>query len=127
MHTTQRIVLTLALGASLFLAGCTAGGEALYSYGGSDSMTAGGSNLQDVQDSFEVPGGKAQIALSIGGTGSAKITIKDADGKAVYTKSVSGSGGAAESKVMEGTAGTWTIAIDFTNYQGGFALDIRSA
>lgn len=127
MHKTRSVSLTLAVVASLFLAGCTAGGEMLYSYDANKSMAAGGSNLQDVRDSFEVPGGKARISLSIGGTGSAEITVKDAAGKAVYTKSVSGSGGAADSSVMEGQTGTWSITIDFTNYQGGFALDIREA
>lgn len=127
MHTKRHLVFASAVALSVVFAGCTTGGETLYSYDEGDGMAAGGSNLADVRDSFEVPGGKARISLSVGGTGSADITIKDADGKAVYTKPLSGSGGSADSEVLEGAAGTWSIVIDFTNFQGGFALDIREA
>ena len=117
---------TLAL-VTAALAGCTAEGETLYEYDSSEQGAAmGGANLQDFQDSFEVATRKAHVSFSVGGSGTAEVTIKDDVGQTMYSATIT-TGGAAASKTMSGGAGTWTIAVDFTNFSGGFALTVKAA
>lgn len=115
----KRIPLMLVTVAALVTAGCTNGDY--YSY------STGGSNPGDVSDTFSVSSGEARASFSVGGAGSATVTIKDADGKQLLRESFSGSGGNAKSQTLSGAAGTWSIAIDFDNWNGGFAINIGPA
>lgn len=90
------------------------------------TLNLGTANPEDIHDTFEVNSGKVQVAVNAGGSGSATITLTDADGKEVYSQTV-GTGGSNAARTASGAPGTWTIDIDFQNWSGGFNLAITGA
>jgi hypothetical protein len=112
-------MMALVVVASLVLAGCMQSNY--YSY------STGGMNPANVSDTFSAPSGKGAVQVSTGGMGSATVTIKDADGKQIFRETFSGAGGSSNSKTIEGQPGTWSIDIRFSNWQGGFSINVVGA
>jgi hypothetical protein len=85
----------------------------------------GGPITKTVGYDWENTKGGAQVALGSQGTGSIKVTLKDAAGTQVLSKTFTGPGqfGATE-HAQHGKAGTWRIDLAFTNVNGQIGLAI---
>lgn len=130
----------MALTGSLATSGCVGSGcEASNSPGGqvavcnqkdsfSYSVNAGATSKSDTYP-WSNSATKAQVhwAMNIG-FGGASVTIKDAVGKQVFTKSFGGTGQSSASQTTsEGTAGDWTIEVRLTGASGQVAFEVNSA
>lgn len=126
-------VAAAALLLAASLAGCTTdnsagmgGGKSVSNNPGSFSYSAGG--VLSASDSYDWqnPSATARVSFSAGGTGTVSITIQDAAGKQVFTRSFSGSGGSSDNvPTSPGLPGMWKIRIS-TQGAGGFSLSVRS-
>lgn len=66
-------------------------------------------------------------ALNLG-MGSASITVKDAAGKTVFTKSISKVGQESGTKTTQaGQAGEWTVDVKLNNASGQVAFEVNSS
>ena len=71
--------------------------------------------------------GGALVSLGSQGTGSIKVTLHDAAGTAVFSRSFTGPGqfGASE-HAQRGKAGAWKIDLDFSNVNGQIGLTVNA-
>ncbi|MFA5944859.1 MAG: hypothetical protein WC876_10380 [Candidatus Thermoplasmatota archaeon] len=109
---------------SLSVAGCANGPNGQSASDGG-SLAYNGASSGSHNSSFDCDGsGEAAFAANLGG-GSATVTVKDAAGKTVYSKTANGPGQTAETKDITGTAGTWTVSASRTSgFSGQYALDV---
>ena len=127
------LVSTAAL-AGCFGAGCSGsqgmGGQSgvcnstdHFSYG-----AQGGPFTKTESWSWENTQERAQISWGSQGSGSIRLTVKDADGKTVFSDSWSGSGQSGASDVTSaGEPGTWTITAQFVAAMGQLGFTLRAA
>lgn len=121
--------LVLLAGLAMVLAGCMGGTMS----GGCDISTDrydcgfGGTGRIEWIDTWENTGSRAQVDGGFGGTGSITITIRDADGTAVFEESFSGSGATGfDETTRSGTPGAWSIVLDGEG-SGGFGIEVTKA
>ena len=130
MTMPRTLTLTLALLPFLLLAGCSDSGSTSNGPGGQSAADEGslahnGAGSGSHSSRFECDGsGEASFAANLGG-GSVTVTVKDADGKTVYSKTATGPGQAADTKDVEGSSGTWTVSATRDGaFSGQYALDV---
>lgn len=108
----MRSVLALSgLLAALLLSGCTAsnGADGQSATAAGSIAYNGASTGTDRANDFTCDG-PAEVHLSSNiGSGSVRVTVKDGNGAMVYSKTVSGPGQAADTKAVNGAAGTWSL------------------
>jgi hypothetical protein len=123
----RAVLLLSSLLSAALLAGCSASQGA----GGQEASAAGSLAYQGAAtgqhtSSFEC--GDGQGMVSFGGqigSGSVTVTIRDAAGATVYTRSFSGPGQSADSRQVEGSGGEWTMSASRSEgssmYGGGWS------
>lgn len=123
----MRFAFAAACLAVLALAGCS--GQAgisnvtdAFSYGGQVAGMDGSHPY-----SWQNTQGKAMV--SWGGqvaSGSFTLTIRDADGKQVYSGSMGSGQGGMSGTTAAGRAGSWTIVLDFQGLTGQMGLSVTA-
>lgn len=105
----MRAILVVAVALAASFAGCANGGTG-QSYAGEGQLAFNGSGAgTEGPRGFECDGtGTLQVGANIG-SGSLTVTVKDAAGKTLYTKTLTGPGQSADSKTLTGGAGTWSL------------------
>ena len=133
------LALTLLVIGSVGMSGCTAGCSASNSSSGQVAVcnekgsfsysTNAGMTTKTDSYTWENPASKAVVQSSMNmGVGSATVTIKDAAGKQVFSKTFQGSGQAGSSETtQEGQAGAWQIEVKMTGASGQVAFQVNSA
>ena len=117
----------LGLLLAALLAGCSAsnspGGQSANSPG--SLAYNGASSGSQSSPAFDCDGsGELSYSANLG-SGSLTVTVKDSAGKAVFTKSTSGPGQAAENKDVSGASGDWTIvATRGAGFTGQYAVNV---
>ena len=120
---------------SLVLSGCTVsnspGGQDAVSNQDNNFSYSTNAGMTTKTENFEWTnsGSKAAVHWSMNmGMGSASLTVKDAAGKQVFTKSFSGTGQQASSQTTTtGEAGEWTITVKLTGASGQIAFHVNTA
>jgi hypothetical protein len=68
---------------------------------------------------------KATVAMGFQGTGSVSVTLKDASGTSVFTKTYQGAGQAGGTETTRsGAPGAWTIQIQMRDLQGQMGVTV---
>ena len=118
------------------VAGCTSSGSCVRSASvsnvpGSFSLSSGAGG--QCSDSHEwkwqnnMPTAKVMLSSGVA-QGTLHVTLKDASGKTVYDRELSGtSGTGSQGNSQSGTPGQWTVSISTTALTGGLSLQISSA
>jgi hypothetical protein len=124
------LLATVALLSALALAGCTAGQQACTSQSGSFSCGGQLANKSGTEShTWSNPSTKAQV--SWGGqaaSGSFTLTILDAQGKQVYSRTVSGAGqSGASGSTSTGMPGDWTVRLTYSDFTGQMGLSVTQA
>jgi hypothetical protein len=138
---TVRLGFVVALlSASLTLSGCVGAGcsasntmsgqegvcnnEGSFSYSTNASMTTKSDTY-----TWKNPATKANINWAVNmGLGAASISINDATGKQVYTKSFQGSGQQSSSATSStGEPGDWTITVRLSGASGQVAFNVNAS
>lgn len=132
--------LLVVLCASIMISGCvdfngTMGQSGSYDtgYGNGKQVGMAGNGQMTGSDSKSLDcGDQAQISTAINGQGQIEVTVTDGAGKEVYSKSFNGQGQSGETVERSGTAGEWTIKVQFgtaglgfNGYQGQYAIYLR--
>jgi hypothetical protein len=94
------------------------------------SYTRNGSMISEKKDyTWENKESTAAVSTAFNGatSGSATVTVKDAAGKTVYSKSHGHTGQSADDEpTTEGTPGRWTISINIGALTGQVAINVRA-
>lgn len=92
------------------------------------SVNAGMTSKTDTY-TWETSHGKASVGWSSNlGMGSVTLTIKDAEGKQVFTRSYATMGQKSESATTStGKAGSWTIEVRLSGASGQIAIEVNGA
>lgn len=110
----------------LFLSGCFgAGSWSCSSLQDTFRCSFGGAGSGERAETWKNSGSKALYSISLGGTGSVTVTVKDAAGETVLAKPISGTGGQDSSGETEtGTPGNWEVRIKASGLAGGLEVTL---
>ena len=109
----RSVLLLSGLMAALLLSGCTAsqGADGQQAAAGG-SLAYQGASAGEHSSTFDCDSGEASV--SVGGqlgSGSVTVTVRDADGATVYTRTFNGPGQSADSRRSDaGEPGEWTVS-----------------
>jgi hypothetical protein len=95
--------------------------------GTSWSYSQGGSISSGETASISAPGGSATVSVNAGGSGSARLVVKDADGQVVLDRDLSTEGGTQFNQSVTGTAGIWVIELDVDAWYGGLQIHVQGS
>ncbi|MCA1810652.1 MAG: hypothetical protein LC623_01410 [Halobacteriales archaeon] len=117
---SARWALLLLLTATL--AGCSASnGTDGQSASSRNALAYNGASGGQQKTSFECDGsGTVSVSANLG-MGSVTFTVKDDGGATVYSKTISNTGQAADSKAASGAAGTWALEAERAGGYGAFS------
>lgn len=119
--------LLAAIALAVLLAGCSAKNDSSGQSASAPGSLAYNGASAGTQSSapFQCDGsGDLSFSSNLGG-GSMTVSVKDAAGKVVYTKTATGPGQASDSKTVSGASGSWGItATRGAGFNGQYAASV---